>query len=339
MKGLTEPDTGPTAPKKRASILQYQHYVQETMQILQQPGHIHTQIVDSFGISIKGKDFATLQTKEMLSDGIMDWMCHWWTTQICGGIGVKAGIGQPRIAPHLPRCYYVSSHWFSKLTEGGGANHQKVARWTLGVNVFQNYDVMLIPIIRNYHWYLGAIDFTNKVTAVLDSLESSTTTGKKAPARPKTHEAIMTWLDGEHRRITSTSTTQGRPLDRSQWRAINASDWVGKIPRQGAPGQGVGVDCGLFTLAFAMELSLGHKTLEVQQTDILAMRNWIAHTMLHFGKQNGTSELDTPFLSRILSSIAERTTSPNAQLSLKRKAPVVLGPRDKMQITVCIQRF
>jgi hypothetical protein len=33
-KGLTEPDTGPTAPKKRASILQYRHYVQETMQIL-----------------------------------------------------------------------------------------------------------------------------------------------------------------------------------------------------------------------------------------------------------------------------------------------------------------
>ena len=88
-KGLTEPDTGPTAPKKRASILQYQHYVQETMQILQQPGHIHTQIVDSFGISIKGKDFATLQAKEMLSDGIMDWMCHWWTTQIGGGIAIK----------------------------------------------------------------------------------------------------------------------------------------------------------------------------------------------------------------------------------------------------------
>ena len=143
---------------------------------------------------------------------------------------------------------------------------------------------MLIPIIRNFHWYLGDIDFTNKVTAVLDSLESRKTAGKKVPARPETHEAIMTWLDGEHRRITSTSTTPGRPLDCSQWRPTNASDWVGKIPRQGTPGTGVGVDCGLFTLAFAMELSLGHKTLEVQQSDILAMRNWIAHTMLHYGK-------------------------------------------------------
>jgi hypothetical protein len=47
-----------------------------------------------------------------------------------------------------------------------------------------------------------------------------------------------------------------------------------------------------------MELSLGRKTLEVQRTDILAMRNWITQTMLHYGKQNGTSELDTPFLSR-----------------------------------------
>jgi Ulp1 family protease len=154
-KGLSEPDTSPTAPKERASILQYQHYVKETIQTLQQPDHIHTQIVDSFGISIKGKDFATLQAKEMLSDGIVDWMCQFWTTQVGGSIGAKAGIGQPRIVPHLPRCYYVSSRWFSKLTEDGWANHQKVARWTLGVNVFQDYDVMLIPIIHNYHWYLG----------------------------------------------------------------------------------------------------------------------------------------------------------------------------------------
>ena len=215
-KGLTEPDTSPTAPKERASIIQYQHYVKETMQTLQQPGHIHTQIVDSFGISIKGKDFATLQAQEMLSDGIVDWMCQWWTTQVGGGIGVRAGIGLPRIAPHLPRCYYVPAHWFSRLTEDGGTDHQKVARWTVGVNVFQDYDVMLIPIIRNYHWYLGVIDLANKVTVVLDSLESRKTPVKKAPARPETHESIMTWLDGEHRRITSTGTTPGQPLDRSQ---------------------------------------------------------------------------------------------------------------------------
>ncbi len=56
-KGLTEPDTSPTAPKERASILQYQDYVKETMQTLQQPGH----------------------------DGIVDWMCQWWTTQVGGG--------------------------------------------------------------------------------------------------------------------------------------------------------------------------------------------------------------------------------------------------------------
>jgi hypothetical protein len=65
-----EPDTSPTAPKERASILQYQHYVEETMKNLRQPGDIHTQIVDSFGISIKGKDFVTLQTNMILCDGI-----------------------------------------------------------------------------------------------------------------------------------------------------------------------------------------------------------------------------------------------------------------------------
>ena len=78
-----------------------------------------------------------------------------------------------------------------------------------------------------------------------------------------------------------------------------------------------------------MELSLGHKTLDTQQSDILAMRNWIAHTMFHYGKQNDTSELDTPFLSKILSPIAERAPSPKIKISLKRKAPAVLGLRGK----------
>jgi hypothetical protein len=100
----------------------------------------------------------------------------------------------------------------------------------MGINVFQDYDVMLIPIVRNLHWYLGSIDFNHKVTVVLDLLESRTT-GKKAPVRPETHEAIMTWLDGEYRRITSTNTTSGRPLDRSQWGSITAWDWVDEIPR------------------------------------------------------------------------------------------------------------
>ena len=82
--------------------------------------------------------------------------------------------------------------------------------------IHKDYDVLLIPIIQRVHWYLGAIHLKKKVTVVLDSLESKETAGTEAPARPETHESIMTWLDGEHRRITSTGTTPGQPLDRSQ---------------------------------------------------------------------------------------------------------------------------
>jgi hypothetical protein len=90
----------------------------------------------------------------MLCDGIVDWMLQWWTTQVGDGMGKKAGTGRPQFAPHLPRCYYVSPHWFTTLTgEDGRANHQRVARWTVGVNVFQDYDVILIPIIQGIHWY------------------------------------------------------------------------------------------------------------------------------------------------------------------------------------------
>ena len=69
-----------------------------------------------------------------------------------------------------------------------------------------------------------------------------------------------------------------------------------------------------------MELSLGHKTLEVQQPDILAMRNWITYTMLRYGKLNGTSELDTPFLSRILSPIGEVNLSEGSAISKEKSA-------------------
>ena len=112
----------------------------------------------------------------MLSDGIVDWMCHWWTTQIGGGKGVNAGGGRPQAAPHLPRCYYdyVTSHWFSRLAEDGRAvNQQRI---------------------------------------VLDSLESRSTAGKKVPARQETHTAFMTWLEGEHQRIGGAPVSNIGPI-------------------------------------------------------------------------------------------------------------------------------
>ena len=114
--GSPELGTSLAAPKGRVSAILYQHYVSETMQILCQTHNFREQIVDAFDISIRGRDFGTLQADKILSDGIIDWMLRWWTTQIGGDIGVNVGGGLTQTAPHLPRCYYVPSQWFTKLT-------------------------------------------------------------------------------------------------------------------------------------------------------------------------------------------------------------------------------
>ena len=85
-----ESGTSLVAPKARASTILHQHYVREAMHILRQPRNFHAQIVEVFDISIRDRDFGTLRSGKMLSDGIIDWMLNWWTSQIRGGTGVNA---------------------------------------------------------------------------------------------------------------------------------------------------------------------------------------------------------------------------------------------------------
>jgi hypothetical protein len=49
----------------------------------------------------------------------------------------------------------------------------------------------------------------------------------------------------------------------------------------------IGVDCGVFVLAFVMYLST-NRPFEFSQTDMPNLRNWIAQTMISFGIGNGT---------------------------------------------------
>jgi hypothetical protein len=65
---------------------------------------------------------------------------------------------------------------------------------------------------------------------------------------------------------------------------------MGPTPQQGTPSD-VGVDCGFFTLVFAMEISLGRIQFGFGQEDIPAIRNWMTHTMVSYGKQNDTYDL------------------------------------------------
>jgi hypothetical protein len=68
---------------------------------------------------------------------------------------------------------------------------------------------------------------------------------------------------------------------------------MGPTPQQGTPSE-AGVDCGFFTLLFAMEISLGRPQFDFGQIDIPRIRNWMAHNMINLGKQNETYDL--PFV-------------------------------------------
>ena len=65
---------------------------------------------------------------------------------------------------------------------------------------------------------------------------------------------------------------------------------MGTTPQQGTPSE-AGVDCGFFTLLFAMEISLGRTQFDFGQTDIPRIRNWMAHNMINLGRGNGTYDL------------------------------------------------
>jgi Ulp1 family protease len=100
---------------------------------------------------------------------------------------------------------------------------------------------MIIPInirTRN-HWVLAVINLNKRNTVIYDSIE----TDVLRPAHPEVHVYLRTWLTREHqeRKI---------PFDAQDWKDVRGQ----QTPQQGNK-EGVGVDCGVFVLAFVMYLS------------------------------------------------------------------------------------
>ena len=144
---------------------------------------------------------------------------------------------------------------------------------------------MLIPInILNRHWYLTVIDFKNKRIATYDSHEPTATRNTTTPAKPETYSTLMTWLSKRHK------ATYDSRFPTEDWQHVSSSACMGPTPQQGTPSD-AGVDCGFFTLLFAMEISLGRSQFGFGQADIPAIRNWMTHTMVSHGKQNDTYDL------------------------------------------------
>jgi hypothetical protein len=132
---------------------------------------------------------------------------------------------------------------------------------------------MIIPIHvpTRDHWILAVIDFKNKKTMIYDSIERDST----QPAHPEIHAHLKAWMTREHQ-------ARSIPFDVKEWEARR----VQQTPQQGY-GKDVGVDCGVFVIAFAMYLSAS-RPFGLSQADMSSLRNWIAQTMIGFGIGNNT---------------------------------------------------
>jgi hypothetical protein len=98
---------------------------------------------------------------DWLNDELVNFIFEWWRDLIHSG-------GGPNKCSHSsianPRCWFASTFFYRKLSVDGeteGYYYKEVARWTKDIDLFADYDVMLIPINEgNTHWYLAVVDFT-----------------------------------------------------------------------------------------------------------------------------------------------------------------------------------
>jgi Ulp1 family protease len=258
-------------PVEIAKNIAERDYISKTLTLLPAPKYDQsTNIVSAYDVVITRGDLARLQTGTKLNDGNIDWMLRWWAGQVNGGFGKKPPPSQPN--QQLPRCYFSSTYWYVRMTSEGTFSYESVKSWT-ATKILQEYDLMIIPINvpTRDHWILAVIDLKKRKTTIYDSAEQDTT----RPAHPEIHKHLMAWLMQEH-------LARNLPFNAKEWEAIRSQ----QTPQQGY-GKDVGIDCGVFVIAYAMYLST-NRPFGFSQTDMPSLRNWIAQTMVGYGIGNNT---------------------------------------------------
>ncbi len=262
----------PLAPVEIAKNIAERNYVNKTLALLSPPKYDQfTNIVSAYDVVITREDLPRLQTDTKLNDGNIDWILRWWGGQVNGSFGKKPS--PPQSNPQLPRCYFASTYWYARMTSDGVFSHDNVKNWTAKFEILQQYDLMIIPIHvpARDHWILAVIDFKKKKTTIYDSIEQDIT----RPPHPEIHAHLMTWMTQEHQ-------ARNIPFDVNEWEAIRGQ----QTPQQGY-GKDVGVDCGVFVIAYTMYLST-NRPFGFSQADMSSLLNWIEQTMIGYGIGNNT---------------------------------------------------
>ncbi|NXM75860.1 SENP2 protease, partial [Serilophus lunatus] len=128
-----------------------------------------------------------------------------------------------------PSLHAFSTFFYPKLCSGG---YRAVRRWTRGVDLFM-HDLILVPIHRQVHWTLLAIDVRKKTIKYFDSLGEN---------GYDICEALLQYLQEESREKRNLELTV------SEWTLHSLSS--NEIPQQSN-----GNDCGVFLCKFADSIS------------------------------------------------------------------------------------
>jgi sentrin-specific protease 1 len=204
---------------------------------------------------------------DWLNDELVNFVMEWWRNLIMAG----GGPHKVRASPvSSPKCWFASTFFYRLLTVDGeteGYYYDTVARWTKDVDLFENYDVMLIPINEgNTHWFLAVIDFKKKRTEIYDSMLGSRT-------RMDVHTTLRRYLRDEH------LAKRGSDLSIVGW--TTHTNELCSVPQQDNC-----QDCGVFTWLYAAYRSMQCE-FKFAQRDMSLLREFITHIVY----QSGLEEL------------------------------------------------
>jgi hypothetical protein len=191
---------------------------------------------------ITGADFGTLEFPAWLNDSVINYFVELSLERsMKHQLGIKSHLFNSHFFALLANDALPKKDALSTKTKGKfdlrKVDHGRVARWTKKINIFQEMDLVFVPVNKdNSHWCLVVIDMINTEIKAYDPAAS--------PCDMHL-EVIHKYLMEEHK-----VQYDGEELPKAWHTTDTTNDW--NVPRQGN-----GCDCGVFVCMYAYYLSMG----------------------------------------------------------------------------------
>jgi Ulp1 family protease len=133
------------------------------------------------------------------------------------------------------------------------------------INIFEQYDDILIPVGKHTHWYVIHVNIRQKVVNVYDSFQSLSNSKQTGLDFIKN---ILKWLNDEH-----MARFNGKKIDNKKWKEV----LYNKCPQQQN-----GFDCGIYACIF-LDFTFHDESIKINSvtpTDATNFRLKIAEAIL-----------------------------------------------------------